>query len=240
MSRYLTPPKIALLVLVGLYCESAVPSSGTVPILSFIASRLIPTSSSFPNTQKPSRNQDFEVSIADFEAVTLTQSSSVPGRTLFDLFIKKLWAINSCDALHSFFESLKYVVVRTKEQAERDAETGNAIQEPQIVLSRTSPLGTFVRRAWLEFTRLQFHDSVSLWTAFLKYREPTAAAWRRRNPNVPGLGFDVNMDELELGPGDQLFEAAYGHLSEPATTDEMVSTDDIERLLEFQADRLQR
>lgn len=76
--------------------------------------------------------------------------------------------------------------------------------------------------------------------AFLRYREPTAAAWRRRNPNAPGSGFDVNMDELELGPGDQLFDAAYGHLSETTAAEEMVSTDDIERLLEFQADRLQR
>lgn len=178
--------------------------------------------------------------MAVFEAVTALHASEMPGRTLSDLFIKKLWSIDSCHALHVFFDSLRSLVARTKEETEKDAEDGVEHVESPIVLSRTSPIGAFVRRAQLEFTRLQFHDSLALWLSFVKFKEPTAAAWRKKNPNSPNSSFDANLDELGLRPGDTLFDAAYGRLYEPASKAEMFSMDDMERLLEFQADRLQR
>ena len=49
-----------------------------------------------------------------------------------------------------------------------------------------------------------------------------------------------SVTDLGLSPGDELFEAAYGHLDDPNEAEEIISTDDIDRMLDFQIDRLQR
>lgn len=239
MSRYLTPQKISLLVLVSLYCDSVVPSSATIPILSFIVSHLIPAAPSNSHKHISNGSQDAVSSVRVFEDVSLSYASSIPGRTLLDLFLKKMWEITSFDALHSFFDSLGDLLVRTREEADRDAAGGIIAPPDRIFLSRISPLGTFVRRAQLEFTRLQFHDAVKLWFAFLKYRAPTAQ-WTRRVAGVAGSGIDINITDLGLQPGDGLFEVAYGNLDDTDEVEEMVSLDDIDRMLDFQVDRLQR
>lgn len=236
MSRYLTPPKISLLVLINLYCDSVVPSSATVPILSFIVSHLVPPATSNPSDRDAPK---FVSTIENFENVTITHASSVPGRTLYDLFLKKLWAIDSFDALHSFFDDLSDLLVRTREQAEREAEAGISPPTDRILLSRVSPLGTFVRRAQLEFTRLQFHDASRLWMAFLKFKEPTAATWRKRNPSASATSFDVNLLSFDLEQSGLLLDVAYGPLEDLDESSGLVSTDDVERILEFQTDRLQ-
>jgi anaphase-promoting complex subunit 5 len=229
MSRYLTPHKISLLVLASLYCERVVPTSATIPVLSFIVSHIITPAPSNYRERQSTASQDAVSSINAFDNVTLAHISSVPGRTLLDLFLKRLWAINSFDALHTFFDELSDILAGSREDSDRDPSD-------HMYLSRSSPLGTFVRRAQLEFTRLQFHDAVKLWSAFLKYKAPSAQ-WTRR---IAGIGIDVNVTDLGLRPGDGLFQAAYGHLEDLSGPEEMVSVDDIERILEFQVDRIQR
>ncbi|KAF2488915.1 hypothetical protein BU16DRAFT_531956 [Lophium mytilinum] len=232
MSRYLTPHKISLLVLASLYCEAVVPTSATIPVLSFIISHIIPPAPSNYRQRDSSTSPDAVSSISIFDNVTLAHASSVPGRTLLDLFLKKLWEINSFDALHTFFDELTGILSPSRDDAERDLLA-------HVFLSRTSPLGTFVRRAQLEFTRLQFHDAVQLWSAFLKYKT-VSPQWTKRITRIAGSGIDVNVTDLGLRPEDGLFQAAYGHLDDLSGPEEMVSVDDIERILEFQVDRIQR
>lgn len=239
MPRYLTPFKVSLLVLVKLYCDSVVPNSAVVPVLSFIVSHIVPSTAPSNITDDCSSSHTLNPSIHDFEIITSVHVSSVPGRTLLDLFLKKLWNINSLDALHVFFNNLHDVLARTKEEAQREAEAGISPPTSRILLSRTSPLGAFVRRAQLEFTRLQFHDSVRLWDAFLRFKEPTAATWAKRSSSASCMSFDSNVVDLALRPGDALLTAAYGHLQYMNDSEEMVSTDDIERMLGFQVEKLQ-
>lgn len=92
-----------------------------------------------------------------------------------------------------------------------------------------------MRRAGLEYVRLQFHDAVSLWRSFIQYREPTLSSWKKRNLGAGPLSFDMNLKGLFLQ--DPLVEQVYGRLREK---DPAVSTDDVERLLEFQVDSMQR
>ncbi|ORY11536.1 anaphase-promoting complex subunit 5-domain-containing protein [Clohesyomyces aquaticus] len=238
-SRYLTPQKISLLVLVKLYCNSALPSSATIPILSFILSHSI-TPHPSPARARPARGfQDGTFSIRAFEDVLQAQASSMPGRTLLDVFLKHMWEVNSFDALHNLFTDLGGLLARTRDDPEDGAAADEEQPPDRIFLSRTSPLGTFVRRARLEFTRLQFDDAIKLWSAFIIYRAPTAQ-WTKRIAGLASAGVDINAAEMGLEPGSRLYEVAYGHLEEEDPNKETLSIDDFDRLLEFQLDQLQR
>jgi anaphase-promoting complex subunit 5 len=235
-SRYLTAQKISLLVLVRLYCSSALPTSSTIPILSFILSHTLSPPSASTRSQRSAAilSHDTTFSIDAFEDVLQGHASSMPGRTLLDVFLKHMWEMNSFDALHALFEGLKELV-----GAQPPPESQEDPPPDRIYLSKTSPLGAFVRRADLEFTRLQFDDAMKLWSSFIKYRAPTAQ-WTKRLAGLASSGVDRVASELELHPGDALYEIAYGHLEEQDDDNKGLSTDDLDRILDFQLDRLQR
>lgn len=239
MSRYLTPQKISLLVLVNLYCDSELPSSATIPILSFIISRIIPNVPSSSRKQEPPGFEDVAFRLESIDEVLREHMSNMPGRTLMDVFLKKMWEVNSFDALHDLFDSLGDLLVRNREEAEREAAADITHSPDQIFLSRTSPLGMFVRRARLEFTRLQFHDAMSLWYAFVHYRAPTAH-WNKRIAGIAGSSTDVTAMSLHIQPGDPLYEVAYGQLEDVDDPETMVSLDDLDRMLDIHVDQLQR
>jgi anaphase-promoting complex subunit 5 len=236
--RYLTAQKISLLVLVRLYCSSALPSSATIPILSFILSHSVSSSASSARSRRlfgsASSDHDTTFSIDVFEDVLQGHASSMPGRTLLDLFLKHMWEMNSFDALHDLVDNLGELLITPPPVDNQEDASSD-----RIYLSKTSPLGAFVRRARLEFTRLQFDDAMKLWSAFVKYRAPTAQ-WTKRLAGIASSGVDRVAAELGLRPGDDLYEIAYGHLEDQEEVGEGLSTDDLDRILEFQLDRLQR
>jgi anaphase-promoting complex subunit 5 len=236
VSRYLTAQKLSLLVLVDLYCNSALPSAAVIPVLSFILSHAIPPTSTSTRARRPQEQFKADFPIEAFEDVLQAHPSSMPGRTLLDVFLRHMWDIKSFDALHDLFSNLGELLAKPKGDTDQIEATEH--DPDQIYLSRTSPLGAFVRRARLEFTRLQFDDAVKLWAAFVTYRAPTAQ-WTRRLAGVAWYGFDENIGKLGLSPGDDLYEMAYGHLAEEEDR-AIISMDDFDHLLEFQLDRLQR
>ncbi|KAL8922205.1 MAG: hypothetical protein Q9172_003666 [Xanthocarpia lactea] len=111
-----------------------------------------------------------------------------------------------------------------------------------MLLSRNSPLGAFVRRSQLEFTRLQFHDGTSLWKSLIVYRRPTLPAWNRRNPGAGPLSFDTNLQAESFDTHGTLLDLIYGGLSSKTglLKDGNTSTDDMEKLLDYQVSRMQR
>ncbi|PWW73845.1 hypothetical protein C7212DRAFT_300781 [Tuber magnatum] len=222
MSRYLTSGKIALLALVELYAESRFPNQSVVPVLSFVIRHLV----------SPKENAAFILTLERIKSATLHQPSAVVGRTIFDLLLKKLWEINSFDALHTFFANIQTYLI----EPERADKSPVRVHGEKSMLSRTSVLGCFVRRAALEYVRLQFHDAVSLWRSFIAYREPTLAMWKKRNLGAGPMSFDVNLKGL--GFGDGVVGVVYGRGKE--SRDCTISTDDVERLLEFQVESMQR
>lgn len=233
--RYLTAQKISLLVLTRLYCSSALPSSATIPVLSFILANNIPsvTSSARSRYYPNSAPENAAFSIDSFEDVLQGHTSSMPGRTLLDLFLKHMWEMSSFDALHDLFNALQELT-SPPSQGNQDAEVSD-----RIYLSKSSPLGAFVRRARLEFTRLQFDDSIKLWSSFIRYRAPTAQ-WTKRIAGIASGGVDVVVSEMGLKPGDDVYEVAYGHLEVEEEEGEGMSLEDLDRILDFQLDRLQR
>lgn len=259
MARYLTPAKIGLLALIELYVEEAVPNDAIIPVLSFLASHILDsdlqsstTSTTTPGAsagaaanrwQRAERSIGLVVSVKDFEGLLLPfpAVNKLPGRNLWDRFLEKLWGIDSLDALQEFFSLRPRVLARTREELRRMAEAGEAAPTG-ILLARNSPLGAFVRKAVLEFTRLQFHHSAELWKAFVKYRQPTVAYWRR-NPQCGRLSFDAVLMEGQHEWGsftDGIAVTAYGGMLMGQEDDTLpVSTDDVESLLEFQIDQIQ-
>ena len=239
MSRYLTPSKVALLCLISIYTEGVVPNSSAIHVLSFLVSCLFPIEDgSLSNTSKK-WEEDATVSITDLEEALSAHESSIPGRSMWDLFLKKVWSLDSCDALEVFFANISGMLAKTREEQIRDGDNGLAPETGSMRLSRNSPLGTFVRRAQLEFTRLQFHDSVKLWKGFVKYRLPTYRLWARRNPSHEQASIDINLLELSLDSNSHLAQVAYGNIEDDAEYERNVSTKDVERLLEFQIGELQ-
>ena len=236
MARYLTSSKIALLALTAVYTDSAVPAAAAIPILSFLVSCLLPVPPQAVELFKTSL-RDSLVDIELLEHTTIHHASGIPGRTVWDLVLKKLWALDSLDALHAFFEQLSLVLKKTPGDDGSHAASDRP-RNRQMLLSRTSPLGIFVRRAQLEFSRLQFHDTVNLWQSFVAYRSSTAPQWRRRNPSA-NMSLDVNLDgawssntavslALDAGVGERMIKKS-----------EEFSTDDVEKLLETQVNQMQ-
>ncbi|KAN0069393.1 hypothetical protein V8E54_012408 [Elaphomyces granulatus] len=229
MSRYLTPSKVALLCLASLYTDGVIPNTSAVSVLSFLVLQILPLGS-----------LDATSLIQEFEEALLVHSSSVPGRSVWDLFLKKLWALDCCDALEVFFGRVSSMLVKTREEQIRDRDNGILPQPGKMLLSRCSPLGVFVRRSRLEFTRLQFQDSVKLWKAFIKYRLSTYWAWARKNPADNQTPIDINLVALGLDGSSHLSQILYGNVEDDSDNEHSISTKDVERLLEFQVGEMQR
>ncbi|GIJ87257.1 anaphase-promoting complex subunit 5 [Aspergillus pseudoviridinutans] len=239
MSRYLTPSKIALLCLISIYTDGVVPNSSAIHVLSFLMSCLSPLGPD-ASLSLNRRDSNYIIAIDDLEDGLSSKASSIPGRSIWDLFLKKIWSIDSCDALEVFFSEISAILVKSREEQIRDRDNGLAPETGRMRLSRCSPLGAFVRRAQLEFTRLQFHDSVKLWKGFVHYRLPTYRVWSKKNPSAERDPVDINLLELNLDSTSHLAQVAYGNIEIQEEDGTYVSTKDVERLLEFQIGELQR
>lgn len=177
--------------------------------------------------------QDVTLSIQAFKDLLHSLPTNMPGRSLFEEFLTRMWQRESIDGLFQLFDKLGDYLVSPKEEVTEEQNS------KRIRLSRTSPLGIFVRRARLEFTRLPFDDIVQLWCAFVGYRAPTALSLKK-----PAGSTSFNVDsvaaQMGIGQGDDIFHITYGRAVEGGTAPHALSVDDLERVLEFQLDKLQR
>jgi anaphase-promoting complex subunit 5 len=246
MTRFLTPAKIGLLALIELYTEAVVPNASTTQILSFILDQLLPSSVTSPHHDPSTTSLPFILDLKSFETVLSTHlaASGLPGRTLWDHFLRKLWDIDSLDALHIFFAQRSQLLAKTKEELKRDTELNLSPPAPEVILLfPTSPFGSFVRRSKVEFERLQFNDGVSLWMSFTRWRAESKTYWARKNGGLGRWTGDKALDECEEDWGPQatsmLEMVAYGIHDILDEKDGTVSTDDVQKLLEFQVEQMQ-
>ena len=217
MPRYLTPPKLCLLLLIDLYLADEIPTSSKLDVLSFVASQ----------TNAPSDNDNdsleerlrFASSDVSTFAERLSQwQSGIPGRTLYDALLQRIWRRDDLDSLHSLFQQLNEVISPSEIEGE-----GPVI--PKV--SRASPLGQFIRRCTVEFTRLQFTDSQALWNALATYRSGSYESWASRNP--------------EAAQQRDLDRPAWARPPQPTThtSSSFTSTSDSDTLLSFSIHKLQ-
>lgn len=236
MTRYLTPWRVSLLCLTTLYSDGVVPNSSAIHVLSFLTAGLFPLDAADKQWE-----EHYMPTIAELEKCLSGHESAVPGRTLWDLFLKKVWAIDSLDALETFCgEEIPLLLAKSREELIHDRDHGIAPEtDGHMRLSRSSPLGAFVRRAHIEYTKLQFHDSVKLWSGFVRYRLPTYNYWSRRHRGAEEIAIDVNLRDLGLDSTSHLSQVVYGNMEGDEDEKEEISVRDSERLVEFQVGELQ-
>lgn len=235
MGRFLTPSKITILILALVYTEGSVPLSGTSTVLDVILSRILPDSSDSAELLEI----HVKDSILDIERGLASQSSVVPGRTVWDLLLKKVWNIDCADALDAFMTNLPQLLAKTRDQLLKERDEG---LPPTLAgkIVRSSPLGMFIRRCCLEYNRLQFQDSVAVWMDFVAYRMPTKAAYTRKNPHSLQNAFDVNLSEMGIDSSHPLAAIMFRPIIENSTNQKNAySNTDAERLMEFQVSELQ-
>ncbi|CAG8958854.1 hypothetical protein HYFRA_00011807 [Hymenoscyphus fraxineus] len=248
MTRFLTPSKIGLLALIELYTQDVVPTASIIPILSFVLNQLLPSTAktSRPQLSASQPSMPFILTLETYETLlsAYPAASGFPGRTLWDQFLHKLWKINSLNALHDFFEKRTNLLAQTNEENKRDGEMG--IPPPDgnmIFLSRTSPFGSFVRRSKVEFERLRFSDALTLWITFCKWRQGTQRYYSRKVGQLGRWAGDKALEDGERVWGvdatEMLETVAYG-IDMTSHQEGCVSTDDVEKLLEFQVEQMQK
>jgi anaphase-promoting complex subunit 5 len=238
MTRYLTSSKIGLLALAVLLTEGVVSNDSIVPVISFIIYRILPQLATDCDAHADARTAPLIMSIADFEAAIKSLPSAVPGRTLLDKFLDKLWSLNNLHRLHEFFRDLNLIMyhIRPPGQAEQE---GDWLSKNEIWVHRASPVGMFMRRCHVEFFRLQFDDIAKLWNSFLKFRGPSKEQWQRRHSASRSPLLDTNLADKNMTDVSQLALVLYPN---PSRVDQDIldlSREEMERLLEFQLERLQ-
>ncbi|KAL2433952.1 Anaphase-promoting complex subunit 5 [Exophiala dermatitidis] len=244
MNRFLTPGKVVLLVVALLYAEDVVPTAQTTSILTFLMRHVIPINKE-SSTTDTNAECDHALPISAFEWALSTLPSSRPGRSLYDLLLKRLWMIDCFHAFEAFITNLPCLLAKTREQIlrEREADDDSEISENLVHgrILRTSPLGAFIRRCYLEYTRLQFQCSIALWQSFILYRLPTWQSYEKKNIVHEASALDVSLDSLRIDPSHQLAQLVYGRLAEEGSNHQgAFSTYDLEKLMEFQVSELQR
>lgn len=235
MGRFLTPSKIALLVLAQIYTKGSIPFSGTARVLDVLISRIL-LDASEPHLHEHRQDQG---SILDLEKALSGQHSAIPGRTVWDILLKDLWAIDCADALDWLISETSSQLIKTREELLKERDEGLP-SHPGGRVIRTSPLGAFIRRCSLEYLRLQFQDSTSLWLDFVAYRLPSKAAFTKKSPRSLRNAFDINLADLDIDLSHPLASIIFRPLLHDAEdSQKSFSTYDSEKLMEFQVSEMQ-
>ncbi|ETN43363.1 uncharacterized protein HMPREF1541_02522 [Cyphellophora europaea CBS 101466] len=237
MARFLTPSKIGLLVLALIYAQDEVPTSESVAVLTFIITYVSPNGR--PPHAQAGAGYDPALPISAFEKALSTLASVMPGRSVYDAFLKRMWSIDCSHALESLMEGLPYMLRKSREQIIRDREMGIPPEQQTAQIMRTSPLGAFIRRCHLEYTRLQFQDATELWQQFIAYRAPTQQQFERKNPPIRRNLLDSNLSELGVDSSHPLVRIMYGDQLGSEDRPQAYSAHDVEKLLEFQVCEMQ-
>lgn len=159
---------------------------------------------------RPKDTSTFHTDLARIRDLTVNEPSTVVGRTIFDLLLMELWYISSCDALASFFSDARHYLQDSRKPTSSWTRFGRGKRR---LLTQSSILGSFIRRAHLEYQKLQFHESHSLWCAFVRFREPTLSLWRKRKLGAWPTCFDANLKEFGIYDVNQdLVRRVYGSI----------------------------
>ena len=226
MSRYLTPSKICLLILINMYCDGFVPSDCTMVVLSFITDQLLPETTRRERRQAKV-TEAIGPTIEDYSKVLSPLKARMamePGSGLWQEFLRVSWKLTDLDQLFNFFQSLPQLfMIRRHEPQERQVEI------PQVVLGPKSLFGAFIRRSRVEFERLPFQDAMALWHNYDHFRTPAK----------PAGAVDPIIEEFGLEAPATFYETMDSSCTSEGSVRGKLSSFDMERLLTFQVEKMQ-
>jgi len=211
MARYLTPAKICTLIVVESYLQNRENPESDAKLLGLITQQLHPATNRQDSSDGPPEDA------SAFSASLASIPSNFPGRTHYDDFVHAAWTTADLDQLHHLFDRL-YGILTPEDPEDRK-------------VTPASPIGHFIRRCNVEWTRLRFADSLALLNAYKSYIESTWESWARTQPEAAQAyaSKDSNADSV---PG-----AIHGI---PSTEAPMISSDDIDIALSTSIHSLQK
>lgn len=236
MPRYLTPPKLTLLLLTDLYISSdQIASTSKLNVLSFIASQInTPSDYDDNNIEESVTSSTTSSDITAFSESLSQSQSTIPGRSVYDILLQRVWDLDGLDSLFALFQQLNALITPSPAFSEEPRERQANIVPPKI--SKASPLGQFVRRCGVEFTRLQLFDGQTLWEAFASHRGPSYETWASRNPDAAKRQRQRHADD---NPAWATSGTSKREESGDNQTSNYTSTADTTNLLTFSISRLQ-
>lgn len=223
MARYLTPAKICTLILVESYLQNRENPDVDVKLLDIITNQLVDNTTNVLYDKEHSPIAGTTTNVGPPEDASAFASpltaipSDIPGRTYYDVFIQAAWIIADLDQLHQLFDRA-YSILNPEDPAERK-------------LTPASPIGHFVRRCNVEWTRLRFADSLALFNAYKIYILSTWDSWTRTQPEA-AKAYASKAANNESVPGAESTASL--------TTTPMISNDDIDIALSISIHSLQK
>lgn len=235
MARFLTPSKIATLLLIQLYCERAISDSGFTATLELIAKLILPTS----NEGQKHFDGEYESFNSVLQSVSKIETSTDPGQTVYDVFIERLWKLDSFDRLDSFISWFPSVLSPDREVLLKERELGLTIKHDGWI-SKASPIGAYIRRCVLEYVRLHFHDCMTLWTDFVAHQQHAKSLHTETSAGE----WPISVRSSDLGEWKShpsLATANSGQLNHGSHEHHLLTIDthDVTKLLEFQIAEMQ-
>lgn len=178
MAHFLTPAKIAALLLIQLYSEQVVPTSVVPHILELIAELVLSTSG---DGQQRIRDE-YELFMSVLLSVSKIGLSDGCESKLHRVFLQRLWKIDSLDKLDSFISWFPNLLAPDREVLLKEREMGLTISHDGWI-AKTSPIGSYIRRCALEYVRLHYHDCTTLWTEFAACQQRAKMLHDERAPD---------------------------------------------------------
>lgn len=230
MPRFLTPARVCLLVALEVYTQDTLPTLPTqsaLALLDLISQHVVSIGDS-PGGDVQEKCAFASSDITYFADRLRLLPSNMPGRSVYDLLVVRLWQFNSVDSLHDFTETMSHYRIRPSPS--RDPFTAPS----PAAFTAGSPFGQHIRRCWVEFTRLQFEDAEALWKAFVAYREPSHRDWEVKNQETAVKQLEeVNVVSVPSLPRPSDGESALQSGANAAVVD-------ADTLLHFTIQRLQK
>ena len=210
MARYLTPAKICTLIVVESYLHDRENPDSDAKLLDLIIRQLHPASdhSSIPGPPEDA---------STFAAPLVSVPSNFPGRTHYDDFVHSAWTNADLDQLHHLFDRL-YTILMPEVAEEKK-------------VTPASPIGHFIRRCNVEWTRLRFADSLALLNAYKSYIASTWESWTRTQPEAAHM-YTYKVDLHDSVPGATSMASS---IAAP-----VISSDDIDLALSTSIHSLQK
>ncbi|WBW72582.1 anaphase-promoting complex, platform subcomplex scaffold TPR subunit Apc5 [Schizosaccharomyces osmophilus] len=209
-TRFLTPHKFALCLLVEFYAQHATAPSCSASFLDIIL-EYFDSSNSLPQ------------SLIDLYNITTKLPSTIDSYSVYDLLHERLWSLHSYEDIHEIFMSLGSYITNLYEPDEEPPS--------HMLFSPSSVLSVFLRKCVVEYEQLSFEQGVEFFKSFLEYRSPSM---NFRKDGVEYCKVNVRHELLGLASNQTLLQLAFG------STPGCHATQDIERLIQLQIQHMQR
>lgn len=238
---YLTPYKVAIANLIMMYCDGLIPTSSKIAVMSGVVNFL----DSIQGQSNTGPLKIIDGNLVSLKNALSAVEVSTEGRgTLYDVLISKLWSFRSLDDIHTFFQSVMGYLVKpgesTNDPTNSDDELNDSNKGLEPSSSRrlkpSSILGSFLRRCYLSFDQLSFDQVAELWKAFEAFKSSSKEDWEKL---IAGGRVD-NEDEDTADDDHMHLLKGVQKLIKPQNDMVYISTENLDSLLEFQAQKLEK